>query len=34
MIGILKEVKQEQRGIDISKGASISGMLFANDFVG
>ena len=31
---LLKEVDQAKLGIELSNGASISGMLFADDFVG
>ena len=32
--GLLKEVEQAELGIELSKGAIIGGMLFADDFVG
>ena len=32
--GLLKEVEQAELGIELSNGARIGGMLFADDFVG
>ena len=32
--GLLKEVEQAELGIELSNGAIIGGMLFADDFVG